>query len=50
MPQLPGVMAYGESQDEAICTVKVLALRIMADRLEHGEVLPEVDSVFAVAS
>lgn len=49
-PELPGVMAYGATQDEAICKAKVLALRVMADRLEHGEELPEVSSVFAVAS
>ena len=49
-PELPGVMAYGATQAEAVCRVKVLALRTMADRLEHGEDLPELGSVFAIAS
>jgi predicted RNase H-like HicB family nuclease len=34
---LAGVLAYGVSRDEAIRTVKALALRVLADRLEHGE-------------
>lgn len=34
---LPGVMAYGETRDEAIKRVGALALRVMADRLEHEE-------------
>jgi predicted RNase H-like HicB family nuclease len=34
---LPGVMAYGETEDEAIAKVQALALRVVADRLENGE-------------
>ena len=34
---LPGVMAYGGSRDEAMAAVKALALRVLADRIEHGE-------------
>ncbi len=34
---LPGVMAYGESADAALAHVQALALRVLADRLEHGE-------------
>lgn len=45
---LPGVMAYGQSQEEAIFKVEVLALRVLADRLEHGEPIPELREVFAV--
>lgn len=37
VPELPGVMVYGETRDEAIRRVQVLALRVLADRLEHGE-------------
>ena len=48
-PDLPGAMAYGDTQSEAVRKVEVLVLRIMADRLEHGEDLPALDSVFAVA-
>lgn len=49
-PALPGVMAYGATRAEAIRNVEVLALRVMADRLEHDEDLPELGKVFAVAS
>jgi predicted RNase H-like HicB family nuclease len=50
IPELPGVMAYGSSQEEALAKVKALALRVMADRLEHGEVIPELVDVFSVAA
>ena len=35
--ELAGVMAYGVSAEDAIAKVEVLALRVIADRLEHGE-------------
>jgi len=35
--ELPGVLAYGATKDEAIARVQVLALRVVADRLEHDE-------------
>jgi len=35
--ELPGVLAYGEDSDEAIAKAQALALRVLADRLEHGE-------------
>ena len=38
--QLPGVLAYGASANEAMAKAEVLALRVLADQLEHGEVLP----------
>ena len=34
---LPGVMAYGATADEALARVQALALRVVADRLEQGE-------------
>lgn len=37
IPDLPGVMAYGQTREEASARVKALALRVIADRLEHGE-------------
>jgi len=47
---LPGVMAYGKSQDEAKARVQALALRVVADRLEHGEAGPELLQIeFAAA-
>ena len=39
--ELPGVMAYGSSRDDAKAKVQALALRVLADRLEHGESVPE---------
>lgn len=45
---LPGVLAYGVSRDEAVAKAKALAFRVLADRLEHGEEIPEIDGVFAV--
>jgi predicted RNase H-like HicB family nuclease len=45
---LPGVMAYGQSREEALARAKALALRVMADRLEHGEEIPELLDLFAV--
>jgi predicted RNase H-like HicB family nuclease len=38
---LSGVMTYGATKDEAIRKVKSLALRVLADRLDHGEQIPE---------
>ena len=35
IPELPGVMSYGQSRQEAISNVETLALRALADRLEH---------------
>jgi predicted RNase H-like HicB family nuclease len=46
--ELPGVMLYAPTRDEAIARVKILALRVLADRLEHGESIPELNDVFAV--
>lgn len=38
--ELPGVMAYGTSAMEAVSRVEVLALRVIAERLEHNETEP----------
>ena len=35
--EMPGVLAYGATQDEAIAHVQALALRVVADRLENDE-------------
>ena len=35
--ELPGVLAYGQTREEAIARAQALALRVLADRLEHGE-------------
>lgn len=44
---LPGVLAYGPSRAEAVARVEVLALRVLADRLGHGERAPALDQLFA---
>lgn len=50
VPELPGVMAYGNSRNEAISKAEALALRVLADRLEHGEEIPELKEVFAITA
>ena len=50
VPTLAGVMAYGQTRAEALAAVQALALRVLADRLEHGEGPPEFVSIsFAAA-
>ncbi len=47
---LPGVLAYGKTPEEAKTKVQALALRVVADRLEHGEAGPDLLSIsFAAA-
>ncbi|MBI4904652.1 MAG: type II toxin-antitoxin system HicB family antitoxin [Acidobacteria bacterium] len=41
VPDLPGVMAYGATEDEAIRKVKSIALQVLADMIESGEDVPE---------
>jgi predicted RNase H-like HicB family nuclease len=50
IPDLPGVMVYARTRKEVIAKVKALALRVLADRLEHGETVPELLRVFSVAA
>ncbi len=50
IPALPGVMVYGATRDEAISKAEALALRALADRLDHGEEIPELREVFTVAA
>ena len=38
--QIPGAMAYGATRDEAMAKAEIVALRAIADRLEHGEAKP----------
>ncbi|MDY6851666.1 MAG: type II toxin-antitoxin system HicB family antitoxin [Thermodesulfobacteriota bacterium] len=48
--ELPGVLAYGQTPDEARSKVQALALRVLADRIEHGEEVPALVNVsFAAA-
>ena len=41
VPDLPGVMAYGVSQEEAVRRVKSIALQVLADMIESGDDVPE---------
>lgn len=47
---LPGVTAYGRSKKQATAAVQALALRLIADRLEHGEAVPGPKSVSFIAA
>ena len=50
VPELPGVIAYGATEDEARNKAAALALRVIADRIEHGEPTPiETADLFATA-
>jgi predicted RNase H-like HicB family nuclease len=48
VPELPGVLTYGQTRQEAIDRVQALSLRVLADRLDHGEPVPQMSNVFAV--
>ena len=41
---------YGHTREEAIARVKTLSLRVLADRMENGEAVPEMDDVFSVTA
>jgi len=50
IPELPGVMVYAATRKEALAKVQALALRVMAERLDHGEMLAEpLHILFAAA-
>jgi predicted RNase H-like HicB family nuclease len=48
--ELPGVLAYGQTSDEAIAKAQALALRVLADRLEHAEGTPEFLNIHFAAA
>lgn len=50
VPELPGVLAYGTTAEDALAKAEVLALRVLAERLEHGESRPvPINISFAAA-
>jgi predicted RNase H-like HicB family nuclease len=49
IPELPGVMVYGTSREEAVAKVEALALRTLADRIEQGDAVPELPLIFSAA-
>jgi predicted RNase H-like HicB family nuclease len=50
VPELPGVLAYGETREEAVRRAQALSLRVLAERLENGEALPQVENVFSIVA
>ena len=50
VPELPGVMVYGATRTEAMAKAEVLALRVLADRIEHGEAEPVPISIVLPAA
>jgi predicted RNase H-like HicB family nuclease len=44
VPQLPGVLAYGASANDAMAKAQILALRVLAERLEHNETGPQANT------
>lgn len=50
VPDLPGVLVYGRDRTDAVARVQALALRVLAERLEHGEAVPEPLSVSFLAA
>ena len=48
VPEHSGVLTYGQTRQEAIERVQVLSLRVLADRLDHGEPVRQMNGVFAV--
>jgi len=50
VPEIPGVLAYGRTRQEAISRAQALSLRVLADRLERGESVPELSGVFSVVA
>ena len=50
VPQLPGVLAYGVTADDAMAKAEVLTLRVLAERLEHGESRAQSINIFVAAA
>ncbi|MDB9314741.1 hypothetical protein PN462_16630 [Spirulina sp. CS-785/01] len=45
IPEISGVLVYGQNQQEAIAAIQALALRVIADKLEHGEMTLGLNSL-----
>ena len=48
--EISGALAYGATRETAVAHAQALALRVLADRLEHGEEVPDLAGVFSVAA
>jgi predicted RNase H-like HicB family nuclease len=47
---LPGVMAYGKTPEQASAAAKALALRVLADKIEHGELGADLNDLTFLAA
>jgi len=50
VPELPGVLAYGQTREEAVRRAQARSLRVLAERLENGESPPQMDNVFSIVA
>lgn len=50
VPALAGVLCYGDDRDEALAKVQALALRVLAEQLEHRETPAELLNVTFLAA
>jgi predicted RNase H-like HicB family nuclease len=50
VPELPGVLAYGQTREQAVRKAQALSLRVLAERLDNGETLPQVETVFSIVA
>ncbi|MEI6389108.1 MAG: type II toxin-antitoxin system HicB family antitoxin [Spirochaetota bacterium] len=48
VPELPGVIVYAQNRESAVAKVEALALRVLAERLENDEAIPELNSFFTL--
>jgi len=49
VPELPGVMAYGDTEEAALRKAKSIALQVLADMIESGEDVPPLLKVLFAA-
>jgi predicted RNase H-like HicB family nuclease len=49
IPNLPGVMAYGKTKQDAVRAVRALALRVLADRVERAKSTPSREFSISLA-
>ena len=50
VPEIPGALAYGATANEAMAKAEALALRVLAERLEHNESGPQPISIAVSAT
>lgn len=50
VPELPGVLAYGSTRERAVAHAEALALRVIAERLENEEDVPDMANLFLITT